>query len=185
MNLLQSPSPNFSSRGGYTIKGIVIHCTDGNYPGDLEWLTSSVSEVSSHYLIAPNGDIHQLVDDKNAAWHSGKIFKPTASILKTYDGVNPNSYLLGIEVSVKASDCILLEQSMALLELLKHLTTTHSIPLDREHVIGHKEIRSNKTCPGTINVDDIVHFLRTNIVAEDTEYSQTIKNKIKQLLDLL
>lgn len=151
---IQSPSPNFNSRNGYVPELIVVHCTDGYFPSDMQYLQnpdpgSVVGPVSAHFVIAPNGDIHQLVDTANAAWHAGRVLRPTATLKP---GVNPNYYSIGIEVSMVSTDQATAKQGVSLRALIVELGTKYHIPLDRKHVIGHREIYAEKTCPGTIDV---------------------------------
>lgn len=163
MTIIQNPSPNFSSRNGDTVSMIVVHCTDGYFPYDMEYLqnpapNSVVGPVSSHFVIAPNGDVHQLVDTANAAWHAGRINNPTVTLKKDASGnfINPNQYSVGIETSMISTDLATPFQYKALTELIASLTAQFNIPLDREHVVGHREIYSLKTCPGTIDINSLL-----------------------------
>jgi len=158
MQIIQSPSKNFYiGRNGYKPELIVVHCTDGSAPGDINWLRGidPRSQVSSNYYIAPLGVVHQLVDDANGAWHAGRILNPTFKLFKGAN-INPNYYTIGIEVSLLGSQQIRAEQWASLKKLVSFLAGKHGIPVDRDHIIGHKEIFSGKTCPGTINVDQLV-----------------------------
>ncbi len=65
-------SPNHSSRNGLSINLVVLHASAGTLASSLNWLCSSASQVSSHYVIAQNGDIYSIVPDSLAAWHAGK-----------------------------------------------------------------------------------------------------------------
>jgi len=193
MQIIQSPSKNSYSRQGYKPELIVIHCTDGFFPGDLNWLrnTSGQSQVSSHYVISPAGAVHQLVDDSLAAWHAGRDFNPTARLLKKNSLgsiINANFYSIGIEISLKPPVIAPAVQWQAIKELVQYLATKHGIPLDRDHIIGHKEIFGKKTCPGTINVDQLVAELQPKPPVpppapewNKEEYRRTIINFIKNL----
>ena len=47
-------SPNYDDRPpGTIIDSLVIHTTEGVWPTDLDWLCSSSSGVSCHYVLAP------------------------------------------------------------------------------------------------------------------------------------
>jgi N-acetyl-anhydromuramyl-L-alanine amidase AmpD len=161
MNIVQSPSPNFYGRFGYVPELLVVHCTDGFWPSDKEWLRNPAAQVSSHFVISPAGEVHQLVSTDNGAWHGGRVDHPVATLKKKPDGtyVNPNYYSIGIEVSLKPPAHMPTAQKNALLELLREMGTKYNIPLDRAHIVGHKEIYSLKTCPGTIDVNDVVAAL--------------------------
>lgn len=181
MNIISAPSKNFESRQGYKPEAVVIHCTDGFFPGDLEWLMGR-GKVSSHYLIAPSGDVYSLVDDSLAAWHSGLVVNPTATLK---EGVNPNLYTLGIEVSLKVPGTINPEQWKALKELVKTLCDKHYILIDRKHIWGHREIRSDKVCPSTaISVDQLVKELTVPPATTPTD-KEVLKKKIISYIESL
>lgn len=188
MNILQNPSPNYGSRNGQEVSLIVIHCTDGAFPYDMQYLQnpaphSVVGPVSAHYVVAPNGDIHQLVDTHNAAWHAGRINNPTAP-LKQAAGVfiNPNQYSIGIETSLFATDQIKPLQKNALVQLVAKLCQDFGIPVDRAHIVGHHEIYSLKTCPGTISVDEIVAAVRGHMpLSANTTDLQAQVSKLTQM----
>lgn len=187
MEIIQTPSKNFyNGRFGYKPELIVIHCTDGYFPGDLNWLRGdSNPPVSSSYFISPASGIYQLVDDANGAWHAGRVLNPTAKLLKKNAAgvvINPNYYSLGIEVSLKPPALVTPGQWDSLKKLVRELCARHGIPVDRDHIIGHKEIFSGKTCPGTINVDQLVAELVTpsNMVDKE-EFKNKIITYIKSL----
>ena len=158
MNIIQSPSPNFSGRAGHKPELIVVHCTEGNWASDMGWLRNPASQVSSHYIISPAGEVHQLVSETDSAWHSGRIDKPTANLKKKPDGsfINPNWYSIGIEVSLRPPAGMPDVQKTALKELIKLIAEKYNIAIDRSTIVGHKEIYSLKSCPGTINIDALV-----------------------------
>ena len=66
--------------------------------------------------------------------------------------VNPNWYTIGIEHEGRAdtiwSDTLYNTSA----RLIDEICRRWAIPCDRDHIIGHREIRSDKTCPG-FNVD--------------------------------
>ena len=65
------PSPNFGGRNYLQeIDSIVIHTTEGTLQDGLDWLSTRISSVSAHFVIAPDGDIFQMVDLKDRAWHA-------------------------------------------------------------------------------------------------------------------
>lgn len=179
---IQSPSPNFGSRRGYKPEFIVIHCTDGYFPSDMEYLqnptpNSIVGPVSAHFVIAPNGDIHQLVDTDLEAWHAGRVDHPTAK-LKMVNGayVNPNYYSIGIETSMPSTSQISAPQHASLMELVEQMGAKYGIPLNRQHVIGHREIYSLKTCPGTIDIDSLLPVSEAQMVNTVAQINQEVNN---------
>lgn len=187
MNIIQSPSPNFyTGRKGYNPEMIVVHCTDGYWPSDMEWLRSTVAQASAHFVISPGGEIHQLVALENGAWHAGRVDHPVVPLKTNTSGViiNPNYYSIGIEVSLKPPALMTEVQKDALLELIKSMATQYGIPVDRKHIVGHREIYSLKTCPGTISVDDLVtKIVTTSSTSPSTNNNAAIKAQIVDLLN--
>jgi N-acetylmuramoyl-L-alanine amidase len=95
------------------------------------------------------------VAESDRAWHTGRIVAPTWRLLKT--DVNPNWYTIGIEHEGRAdtpwSDALY----KASARLIDEICRRWSIPCDRDHIIGHREIRSDKTCPGfEVDLDKLV-----------------------------
>tara|TARA_B100000963_G_C22381025_1_gene560143 strand:+ start:10 stop:756 length:747 start_codon:yes stop_codon:yes gene_type:complete len=68
-------SPNYNSRSNSKIRLIIIHYTAlKNTLDAVSYLCKKEKKVSSHYLIAQNGTIYNLVTDKFRAWHAGQAF---------------------------------------------------------------------------------------------------------------
>jgi N-acetyl-anhydromuramyl-L-alanine amidase AmpD len=64
-------SPNYNLRDVFIdIDSIVIHTTEVSLSGTLDIFENRESGVSAHFVIAPNGDIYQMVDTKDRAWHA-------------------------------------------------------------------------------------------------------------------
>lgn len=69
-----APSPNYTrGRGGAVVDLVVIHHTDGRERSDraVAHLRNAEAEkrVSAHFLVGQSGDIFQLVDTLDTAWH--------------------------------------------------------------------------------------------------------------------
>lgn len=149
-------SPNrWVGRFGYKPEAIVIHITDGSYEGAHSWLLNPKSQVSAHYIIKDDGKYDALVKPTDTAWHCGIVIRPTWKLLK--QGINPNLYTIGIELALTSQQKPTLRMMRTLRSLLVEMTTRFNIPIDRDHIVMHREIRANKTCPGYhVNVDAIV-----------------------------
>ena len=65
-------SPNYSSRKGTDISLIIIHWTGGTAKSAISWFKKKKSQVSAHYIISTKGEITQMVNNKNKAWHAGR-----------------------------------------------------------------------------------------------------------------
>ncbi len=61
------PTPNQS--GNMTeIRGVVVHIAQGTYQGTISWQRNPESRVSSHFIVALDGKITQMVDTTETAW---------------------------------------------------------------------------------------------------------------------
>jgi len=147
MEIIQHPSPNFSSRHGRVPIGTCNHITAGAFPGCLNWLCNPESQASAHYLITQMGVIYQLVADENAAWHAGIVNRPNWPL---YDGTNPNRYLIGIENENLGGGQLTELQYQANLWLEKVLAQKWGYPINTDTLIGHYRIDSvnRPNCPG-------------------------------------
>lgn len=67
-----APTCNYSSRSGTAVSAITIHTIQGTYAGAISWSQNCSSSVSYHYVIrSSDGQITQMVDEANKAWHVG------------------------------------------------------------------------------------------------------------------
>ena len=147
-------SPNFwTGRRGQRPEAIVIHIAEGTAASVDSWFHATDSQVSAHYLVTQAGRVHQYVREEDAAWHAGRIDKPTwTGLKKRADGtyISPNTYTVGIEHEGQDAspwpDVMYVRSAM----LLAELHVRWGIPIDRAHVVGHREIYSLKTCPGSV-----------------------------------
>lgn len=174
MEITQRPSPNYSSSGYDKTLG-VTHKTLGLMPGCLEWLTMKESQVSSNYLITKKGEIYQLVQDKDMAWHAGNVSNPSDKFkklaLKQYWGsyVNPNKYSIGIEFEALINDKWTKEQ----MEAGKWLVDK----LNLKDWITHRDITSYKPY-----MDD---WLNELLKPGDGDTPEEIKKQIINLVNKL
>lgn len=135
------PSPNFGPRrGGQCPSLVVLHYTAmHNAQAALERLCDPAAEVSAHYLIGREGQLWQLVQEEQRAWHAG------AGEWHGQDDVNSRS--IGIELD-NGGDHPFSEPQMAALEgLLKQIMQRWDmLP---EAVIGHSDMApGRKIDPG-------------------------------------
>lgn len=140
-------SPNFwTGRKGYVPELIVIHIMDGTLSGTDSWFANTASQVSSHYGIGKNGEVHQYVKEEDSAWHAGRIDAPNAKLVK--QNVNPNLYTIGIEHEGSSKDVWTEEMKQASAALIQEICQRFKISIDRDHIIGHYQIYSKKPdCP--------------------------------------
>jgi len=68
--LVQTTTPNQSSRFGARVRLIVVHDTEGSYAGAVSWLKNPSAQVSAHLVIREDGkQATQLVGWASKAWH--------------------------------------------------------------------------------------------------------------------
>jgi N-acetylmuramoyl-L-alanine amidase len=130
-------SPNFNERRP---NYVVIHYTgDETAEQALGTLTNPALEVSAHYLVARDGTIYQLVDERARAWHAG--------VSRWGGNTDLNSSSLGIELDNDGEEPFADEQIAALLRLLADLRERYRIPA--ANFLGHSDVAPRrKVDPG-------------------------------------
>ena len=118
------PANNWNAGRAGSITHVVVHTTEGGLAGSLKTLTTTTfserkgeyRRPSVHYVVAPNGDIYNLVPDSDTAWHAGN---------STW-----NHKSIGIEIVGRASDPNTFNDNnkRALAELFYWLHKTYNIP---------------------------------------------------------
>lgn len=148
MEIQKARSPNYWF-GNYSRIAIVDHITAGLMTGCLDWMLNPTSKASAHYLVTRAGEIYNLVDEFNTAWHAGAVKKPSWPL---YDGANPNWLTIGIEHEGLPDEPLTEEQYQATLWLHRQIIARWGIPVDEDHVIGHYRIDSvnRPNCPGPL-----------------------------------
>ena len=149
---------NFT-KGGNAKLGVVIHTMVGNLDGTDSWFRNPASGVSSHYGIDLDGSrVFQWVEENDIAQAQGLVSVPTFKLTVDRPGINPNTYLISIECADgnNPAGADRSKQIPVIVELVRDICKRNNIPMDRQHLCGHREIRSTKTCPGNLDVDEIV-----------------------------
>jgi len=138
---IQHPSPNCGARrDGVRPDMVVLHYTamDG-WEKARDWLCNTDAQVSAHYLITPQGDVVQMVDEAARAWHAGAG--------RWGDICDVNSHSIGIEISNTGATPFAAAQMDALDALLADILRRWDIPAAR--VIGHSDMApGRKIDPG-------------------------------------
>lgn len=148
-------SPNFSSRNGSPIRKLVYHYTTSeNVNGVVSWLTNPESSVSAHYVIDLQGNITQLVQDDQRAWHAY--------------GNNADS--IGVEVCAKTGKKMTDKQSAALKALSLYLLNEYPT---LETVTGHRFLYKEDgwtDCPSAIfgapTIDALRVWISENLLSD-------------------
>ena len=157
MNVIRkSCSPyNFMPGGPGVLRpaAIVIHISEGTLASADAWFNNDAALVSAHYCVGRGGEVHQYVtSEEDTAYHAGS---PAESDVATPCGrmSNPNSYTASVS-STKAGASGSMDSTDAQYatsaELVGEIARRWSIPIDADHIVMHREIRGNKTCPGFV-----------------------------------
>lgn len=118
--------------GGFDIRQIVIHDIEGTHDGAVSVFQNPNKWASAHYIVRADGRVTQMVETKNEAFHAGNKTVNMHSI-----GIEHEGYAIKGDAGWYTEPEY--ESSAA---LVKHLAAKYSIPLDREHIIGHDEVPS-------------------------------------------
>ena len=143
--IIDCPSPNFDERG-LPITMLVLHYTGmEDAASALARLRDPEARVSSHYLVAEDGQVVRLVDEEKRAWHAGRSF---------WRGIQDiNSASVGIEIVNPGHEFgyrpFPEEQMDALVPLVADIVRRHDIrPVN---VVGHSDIApARKVDPGEL-----------------------------------
>jgi N-acetylmuramoyl-L-alanine amidase len=145
---------------GFSPEAIVIHIMDGTLAGTDAWFNDAHSQVSAHYGVGKAGEVHAYVKETDTAFHAGTVDRANWKGLKA--GVNPNFYTVGIEhEGLSAGTYPWADAQLAAsVALVRQIAARWDIPLDRDHIVPHHQIRAGKTCPGVnFDLDDYVRRL--------------------------
>src|SRR5690606_22734024 len=112
------------------------------------FMAANDRNVSPNWLIGADGSISEIVPpDKFRAWTSGQFDYNAVTVETQNTSGNPN---WGISE----------ESHVAIAKLVAWASKRYGFPIDRKHVIGHKEVPGAATaCPGpSMDLDKIVRY---------------------------
>lgn len=131
------PSPNCGPRrGGITAPDLVVlHYTAMTSAQDaIEVLCDPAREVSAHYVISKQGEVTNLVPEKDRAWHAG------AGTWAGSDDINSRS--IGIELDNDGSAPFSAPLMDALEGLLAEIKIRWTIPA--QNIIAHSDLAPDR-----------------------------------------
>ena len=143
--IIDRPSPNHDERK-LPVSIIVLHYTGmDDAASAIERLCDPAAKVSSHYLVAEDGQVLRLVDEARRAWHAGK------SHWRGIDDVNSAS--VGIELVNPGHEHgyrpFPEAQMAALMPLIAQIVGRYGIT--RGNIVGHSDIApGRKEDPGEL-----------------------------------
>lgn len=134
---------------GSKIDCVVLHATAGGLSGTLAWFNNPNSGVSSHYVVAKDGDVFQMVEESKRAHHAG------ASNFQ--DRKNFNDFSIGIEIVNKndGQDPYPPDQFEGMVDLVGYLVNKYHI--ERQWIVAHADISTvGKTDPRGFPVHELI-----------------------------
>ncbi len=164
---------------------IVIHVAVTTLQGCFNTFNNPAEQKSSHYCVGDQGEIWQFVDEKDNAWHAGFTLNPTSKLVQQRLGKypSPNAYTIGIENAGNYPGDITPDDFTDIQYesngwLVAQCAKRWNIPLDRDHIIGHKEVRIDKTCPGArVSIDRIIAIAKSY-----TDSTPTLLSELEALV---
>ncbi len=146
------PSPNFNARPVQPPDMIVLHATVIDFDATVSGFQRESSGVSSHYVVAKDGAVVQMVKEADRAWHAGESFWKGRH--------NLNDFSIGIEL-VNRNDGVDPwpdEQVETTLKLCRYLVEKYGIL--QENVVTHEWIAGyagrGKSDPRGFPMDDFL-----------------------------
>jgi len=127
-----------ASRGAADINYVVVHTTQGSYAGTISWFQNTAAGVSSHYVVrSSDGDLTQMVDDKDVAYHDACFNTESVGIEHEGFVADPGRWYTEAMYMRSAA-------------LTAWLCDQYGIPKDRMHIYGHGDAPdcSDHTDPG-------------------------------------
>ena len=179
------PVKNFTKGRTYPIRGICIHITDSGAWQAYRTFDNPNEKKSSHYLILRNGDVWQMVEENNIAWAQGLKVIPTAQLILDNINLNPNEILISIEHEATSDQDLTEIQYVNSAKLISEICQRHSIPKDRKHILGHREIRKDKVCPGIVSVEKLIGLTYDPPAISEVESIKIKISLLKQIMELL
>lgn len=144
-----SPQNFQAGRAGFKPQAVVVHRSGGSL-ADIDNRSLQAGTFSSaHYAVASDGDIHQYVEETDAAFHAGVVVNPKWPLIQA--GKNPNLYTLGIELEGNAGQPIPDAQYNAAALLIAEIVARWQFAADSNHVVLHDEIRAGRNCPEMVS----------------------------------
>lgn len=159
MNIIKKIIPNTNyDTSRKKIDTIFIHWIVGNLASADARFKKIGEQVSAHYGIEDE-KVYQWVEDAHTAYHCGVYAWNQRSI--------------GIEHSASPDKPASNSTYSTSAQLIAEISKRHNIPLDREHIKGHSEVKAT-ACPGTMDIDRIIREAKALLNPEFVINDQTI-----------
>jgi len=126
-------SPNFNERPPPgLIDTLIIHYTCLPLKESIQLLSCTEKEVSTHYIIARDGALFQLVSVEKRAWHAG--------VSELYGRMDTNSFGIGIDLVFEPKfDTEYTEAQYSVLGALGR-ALVREFPIEHRRIVGHEHV---------------------------------------------
>jgi len=144
MNIIWKGSPNKDSNR-LPVTKIIIHWFGDNLTthtgiGAVDNQFQKPNGTSAHYAVE-NTTIHQYVKETDVAYHAGNY------------PINQES--IGIEHSAGPNRTASEDTYRTSAKLISEISKRHGVPLDRQHIKKHSEVKATQCC-GSIDIDKLI-----------------------------
>lgn len=146
----------YSARSTSVSMFVIHHAATASLSGVLSMMSSGSREVSANYVVKDN-QIIGVVPEEYRSWSlSSALYDSKAITVETCNSATGD-----------ASGWPISDESYAsLAKLVADASTRYGFPIDRDHVVGHREIYTRfgasyaTACPGGIDLDRVVREAR-------------------------
>jgi len=172
-------------------KGWVLHTPEepaDGYPSTPVWFAQEHpgQAGSTTYFVSYLGFVYQCVPEPVGAIANGVIGKLYPAWADT--GISLNRQTLSVEIegyAASIAQTLSEAQEKALVDLLAYGCQKYRIPADRAHIIGHYEVASNRSDPGTLDINRIVAKVQAALQEDDMALTEEDLDKITQRVYIL
>jgi len=132
-------------RDGNSINKIIIHTVVGSLQSAITTFQNPSRIASAHYIVGLDGRIVQMVKESDTAYHAGNWQVNLTSIgIEHADNMDYNGPRTP-------------ELYEASARLVLDICKRYNIPIDRQHILRHREVSLKPTaCPDNLDIDRIV-----------------------------
>ncbi|WP_327691764.1 MULTISPECIES: N-acetylmuramoyl-L-alanine amidase [unclassified Streptomyces] len=124
----------------YSIDRVVIHVTQGSFASAVKVFQDPGHQAAAHYIVRRDGHITQMIRELDVAFHTGNREYNERSVGIEHEGF--------VERASSFTDAMYTNSA----RLTAGICGRYSIPVDREHIIGHVQV------PGTDHTDPGPHW---------------------------
>jgi len=162
MNIVNKPSPNYTTGRAQPISKCVLHWMAGTLAGTDSVFSNPASGVSAHYGVE-NSNIHRYVSEQNTAWHA----------------ISANPYSIGIEISAAPGRAPTATTYKTVIALVTDICKRRN--LKASDITVHN-LYVNTRCPGTNNAGVILEPGGVDVKRIRNEVANNLKGGNEEMI---